>query len=419
MILHYCRQAARLWRSNPLFSIIAILATALTITFVMALYMVYAFRTADMKPEVNRSRTLFSDRGYSYLTRDRSQANTGMSYTAAKSIFGNLQHAETVSYFANKGEGAGFVGTSRANFEKKIVSPVDDNYFRIFRFDFVAGGAFTSEQADAARREAIITDRVAMQFFGTTDVVGKNIMIMFTDYRITGVVRAVSSLFNKAYSDVWTVVDKNTMTWEYSEGLRGNCLVAATAKRGSSLKALHDEIDENIAALNGNLREFTFEQTVHTQAQASFFGNDRGNPVRIFIALIFVLLIVPAINMSGLLSTQIKKRNSETGIRKAYGASNRQIGGQLLFENLLLTLAGGVMGLLLSVVAVHLFKDVLLGDLMTVNVGGSFRLPLTAFFRPLLFVSAFAFCLIINLLSAIIPVWNASRTPIIETIKGE
>ncbi|MDR2816247.1 MAG: ABC transporter permease [Proteiniphilum sp.] len=421
MIQQYSKQAGQLWKANPLFSIIAVLATALTITFVMVLYMVYAFRTTDMNPEINRSRTLYSGRGYSYMSKDRSQSNTGMSYTVAKNIFGGLQHAETVSYLVNKGEGAGFVGTSRANFEKKIVSPVDDNYFRIFSFNFIAGGPFTPEQADAVRREAIITDKVAMQFFNTTNVIGKNIMIMFTDYKITGVVQSVSSLFNKAYSDVWTVADKNAMNWgpDYSEGLLGNCLVAVTAKKGSSLKALQKEIDENITALNNNLREFTFEQTMHTQAQANFFEGDRINPIQIFIILILILLIVPAINMSGLLSTQMKKRSSEIGIRKSYGASNVQIGGQLLFENLLLTLAGGIIGLLLSIITVLLFKNTLLGDIMTVNVMESFRLPLTAFFKPLLFVSAFVFSLFINLLSAVIPVWNVSRTAIIETIKGE
>lgn len=421
MIEQYYKQVKELWKSNPLFSTISVLATALTITFVMVLYMVYAFRTTDMEPEINRSRTLYSDFGYSYMTKDRSQANRGMSYTAAKNIFGDLKHAETVSYFVNKGEGAGFVGTSRANFEKKIVSPVDDNYFRVFSFDFIAGGPFTPEQADAARREAIITDKVAMQFFNTTDVIGKNIMIRFADYRITGVVRSVSSLFNKAYSDVWTVTDKNAMNWgsNQSEGLVGNCLVAVVAKKDSSLKALQKEIDENISALNNNLREFTFEQTMHTQAQSNFFKGNRINPIQIFIILILVLLIVPAINMSGLLSTQIRKRSAEIGIRKAYGASNVQIGGQLLFENLLLTLAGGIIGLLFSISAILLFKNALLGDSMTINVVESFHLPLSAFFKPLLFVAAFLFCLIINFLSAIIPVWNASNTTIIETIKGE
>lgn len=421
MFQRYYKQVVQLSKSNPLFTTLSVLGTALTIAFVMILYMVYAFRTVDMAPEANRSRTLYSETGYSYLTKDRSQANRGMSYNAAKTIFGNLAHAESVSYFMQKGEGIGFIGTSPSNYEKRIVSPVDDNYFRVFNYDFIAGGPFTEEQADAARREVIITDEIAMKFFNTTEVIGKNITIGFADYKITGVLKSVSSLFNKAYSDAWIVINKDIMNWmpERSEGLTGNCQVAVVTKKGSSLKELREEIDENIKKLNNNLREFTFELTMNTQAQANFFQKSEVQPAQIFTVLILILLIVPAINMSGLLSTQMKKRSPEIGIRKAYGASNAQVANQLIIENFLLTLAGGLIGLLLSIIAIFLFKNAFLGDIMTINVADNFVLPLNAFFRPSLFLSAFLFCLIINLLSAIIPVWNASRTTIIETIKGE
>ena len=157
-----------------------------------------------------------------------------------------------------------------------------------------------------------------------------------------------------------------------------------------------------------------------TQAQASFFQGDRKiNPAQIFILLIFILLVVPAINMSGLLSTQMKKRNEEIGSRKAYGASNWQVGSQLLFENFVLTIVGGIVGLLLSFIALAVFKNILLADIMTINAAESFNLPLTLFFNPSVFLLMFIFCLVINLLSAIVPVWNASRTTIIQTIKGE
>lgn len=79
MIKQYYKQAMQLWKSNPLFATISILATGLTITFVMVLYMVYAIRTVDISPEINRSRTLYSNNGYSYLTKDHSKANRGMS----------------------------------------------------------------------------------------------------------------------------------------------------------------------------------------------------------------------------------------------------------------------------------------------------------------------------------------------------
>ena len=252
MFKQYLKQIKYLWKSNPLFSIISVLATALTITFVMVLFMVYAFRTKDIAPENNRSRILYSEGGLSYFTKDNSQINTGMSAKAAQAIFEGLENAEAVSYCVAKGEGAAYVGTSPSNSEKRIVSSVDDVFFNIFKFQFIAGQAFTPEQAEAARRECIITDKVAMKLFNTTDVIGKNINVNFFDYRITGVVKSVSSFFNKAYSDVWLVANKETMNWSpsMSEGLLGNCRIIVLAKKGVSLKKLDKEINEKIEAFN-------------------------------------------------------------------------------------------------------------------------------------------------------------------------
>lgn len=385
MIQQYFKQIIRLWKSNPLFSLISVLATAFTIAFVMTLYMVYAFRTADMAPEINRSRTLYSGDGYSFLTKDRSNANSGMSKSAAEKIFGNLKNAETVSYIVNKGEGVGFVGTSPANREKRIVSPVDPDYFRIFRFDFLAGNPLTDEQFDAQSKVAVITDKLALSLFGSVDeAMGKNITIGFVDHRVTGIVKSVSSLFNKTYSDVWIVADKLSMDWgqEYSEGLHGMCRVIVVAKKGASLKKLQADIDENIKKLNDGLREFTFELKMSSHPQASFFGDKIAHPARIIVILILILLVVPAINMSGLLSTQMKKRNEEIGIRKAYGAGNWQVGRQLLFENLMLTLVGGVAGLLLSFAAVALVQKHVTGRSDDGKRLGKFQPAHVGFFQP-------------------------------------
>lgn len=421
MIRQYLRQVAQLWRANPLFSLISALATALTIAFVMTLYMVYSFKTMDMAPESNRSKLLYSLRGFSYLTKDQSQMQSGLSAKVAKQIFGQLQGAEIVSYCVDKGEGAAYVGTSAVNSDKAVVSPVDDAYFRIFQFEFLAGQAFTAEQAQAGRRECIITDRLATKLYGTVDALGKTVSINFRDYRVVGVVKAVSSFFNRAYSDVWVTFDQEDLNWdpERSEGLLGNCQVFVVAKRGVSLPELEKEIEAKVVEVNDNLREFTFELTMTTQAQSGFFAGEQTNPIKIFVFAILILLIVPAINMSGLLSTQMKKRQAEIGVRKAYGATNAEITGQLLFENLLLTLIGGIVGLLLSFGTIAFFKNLLLADIMTINASEAFELPVEAFFSPQLFGWMLLFCLFVNLLSAAFPVWNASRTTIIQIIKGE
>ena len=62
-----------------------------------------------------------------------------------------------------------------------FVRPVADNWFKFFDYEFIAGRPFTQEEYDARRCVSVVTERMALQLFGTTDVVGKNIKVIFSD----------------------------------------------------------------------------------------------------------------------------------------------------------------------------------------------------------------------------------------------
>ena len=68
-----------------------------------------------------------------------------------------------------------------------------------------------------------------------------------------------------------------------------------------------------------------------------------------FIGALIVLafLFIPAMNLSGMMSSRMDERLSELGVRKTYGATNMRLIGQVLWENLLLTCIGGLLGLLI------------------------------------------------------------------------
>lgn len=64
-----------------------------------------------------------------------------------------------------------------------------------------------------------------------------------------------------------------------------------------------------------------------------------------YVIIVLVLLLIPAINMSGITQSQMRKRMAEIGVRKAFGATRSELLTQVLYENLLQTLLGGVLGL--------------------------------------------------------------------------
>ena len=64
--------------------------------------------------------------------------------------------------------------------------------------------------------------------------------------------------------------------------------------------------------------------------------------------VIAILLLVPAINLSSMTLSRMRRRMAEIGVRKAFGATGGELIRQIFFENLLLTLFAGVLGLALS-----------------------------------------------------------------------
>ena len=132
-----------------------------------------------------------------------------------------------------------------------------------------------------------------------------------------------------------------------------------------------------------------------------------------YVIIVLVLLLIPAINMSGITQSQMRKRMAE---RKAFGATRSELLTQVLYENLLQTLLGGVLGLFFSYASVLLLSDWLL-DTGTASMGiGRTFVNAEMMFNPLIFLYAFLACLALTLLSAGIPAWRASRMRIISAL---
>ncbi|MDD7437912.1 MAG: ABC transporter permease [Bacteroidales bacterium] len=430
----FIQQTLKLWQDNPLYSGIVVLATALIITFCMMLYMVYALQTNDLAPENNRSRILRSTSGYSWNDRLQADYNTGMSSVVAKAIFENLDGVEEVSYTTNYRMSGNSVhaGTSRDNSYSRTYMRVDDAYFRIYNYRFVAGAPFTKEQSEANRMEVIITDKLANALYGTTDVVGKTINIAREENKIVGVVKSVSSIFPNSYSEIWRTFDPSDFDWhDRAKDLRGGIMVTLLLKKGYPKAEVARQVAERVEAYNANrLDDYVFSVGVEDIDKIQIeVGSDVRNywkgTVRKFnggiliAVLIAIILLIPAVNMAGIHSSQIEKRIAEVGVRKSYGASSRRIMWQFFNENLMLTLVGGLLGLLFSFIAIQALKDRLLAT--SINffaTADDFTIPWKFFFSPQLFVVLLVFCLLVNTLSAIIPIWRAMRTPIVETLKS-
>ena len=133
---------------------------------------------------------------------------------------------------------------------------------------------------------------------------------------------------------------------------------------------------------------------------------DMKHIVRRFILIIVILLLVPAINLSSMTLSRMRKRMTEIGVRKAFGATANELLRQVFWENLILTLLAGILGLILSYSATFLLNSFLFDNSENAGLAGETSLSTDMLFSPLTFLVAFCFCLLLNLLSAGIPAWR-------------
>lgn len=419
----YFKQAWHLLRENPLLSVISVCGTALAICMVMVIIIAWQVRTMNYAPESHRDRMLYITAAVATKKDDAGINNGGrLGSHTVRELFSSLEEAEAVGMALNGGMNE-LASLADHSVELKCeVSYTDAGYWQVFDFRFLAGKPFGEAAVRSGLHEAVITESVARRLYGTTDVVGKPIELGYVPYTIRGVVRDISRLATAAYSDIWvpyTLFNPSYDNW--SERLLGPYSVYILARSSADFPRIREEVGRRVERLNASLRDYRLRlggapdtPLMHLNRGDAFTEPDVTGAVLRYLLIGAVILLVPAINMSGLTLSRMRKRMSEIGVRRAFGATRGRLVGQILYENLLQTLLGGLLGLVLSYVAVVSLSEWLLsasGDGLS-----SVFLRADMLFSPTIFLLAFLACLLLNLLSAGVPAWRGSRAPIVEAL---
>ena len=263
-------------------------------------------------------------------------------------------------------------------------------------------------------REAVVSDRVARTLFGTEQAVGRELKLEFVTFRVCGVVKEVSRFATQAFADIWipyTTEKGYEQGWQ--EGINGNFRCNVLLKEGYDREDLLKEVEARVARYNEGLSDYKADIQGQPWSQlVVWLGGKAGHAYLRYGVILFVLLLVPALNLSGITLARMRKRTAELGVRRAFGATQMHILNQVLTENLVLTLFGGVLGLCFSYVALWLLRDWLL--VTSLGEAGLSMNMLNGY----VFLAALFFCLVMNLMSAGIPAWRVSRMNITDSINN-
>ncbi len=414
-------------KKQPLLSIVSIAGTALAIFLIMIIVMIDEVKVAPFAPESNRDRWLvqtaasIGNKEWG-STPDNNSSNGGMSYELIRRTFYEMQTPEAVGSFTWSNTESHLSVPGKASFGAWR-KDTDHGFWNVMDFTFISGHPYNEADVESGRQVAVISESLARKLFETTDCEGREFSIDHVPYRVAGVVRDVSNLTSHAKADLWVPLTSNGVdkfTWCTYMGALSAIIVAPSKADIPAVREEYnkvwDKFESEIAESGWEFyrRQRPYDQFTSINTRGANMEPDMESVKRHNFLVYTILLLIPAINLSSMTQSRLRHRREEIGVRRAFGATRFAIMSEIFIESLIITIIAGLIGLLLSIAFIFLGgKSVLAGG---ADVTG---LKLGMILNFGVFGLALLFCFLMNLISATLPSWQASRTNIVNSLTGD
>lgn len=225
------------------------------------------------------------------------------------------------------------------------VSPA---YFTIRNWQVEYGDFFTDRDVRANKKVALLGKTVAEQLFPGQDPTGQNIRIRNTPFVVIGVLKAKGQSGMGVDQDDVILAPSTTVFYRLKGG-RWVDMINASAASPGQIKAAQEQmraiLRESHRLNPGDDDDFT----ISNQAEISEAASETSRVLTLLLGSIAgVSLIVGGIGIMNIMLVSVTERTREIGIRLSVGARSIDVLAQFLTEAVALSLAGGIIGILLS-----------------------------------------------------------------------
>lgn len=275
----------------------------------------------------------------------------------------------------------------------------NDRLVKIFNIKIGLGGYFTREDEEAGRRLVVLGHKVAKNIFGDENPLGRLVKINESEHRVVGVTQKMGESLGFNMDDLVIVPTKSSLRLFNEERLTG---IRAKAKSKVSIDDAVNEIRDILKHRRNGEEDFT----VLTQASMLQTMNTiLGMLTYVLGGIAMISMVVGGIGIMNIMLVSVTERTREIGIRRAVGARSRDILKQFIAEAILLSLMGGLTGLIGSVGITYLVY---------------FAKPSFDMRAPLwIVIPAFLMSFVSGLLFGVWPARKAARIQTIEALRYE
>ena len=316
---------------------------------------------------------------------------------------------DSVAAYDFSGPGINLTGGDRPEQLEGI--HVSADYFRVFGAPMAIGRTFTAdEDRPGGPAVAVISDGLwRSRFGGDPGIINRPIDLGGEPFVVIGVLGPTFSSDPK--SDIWLPLKPDPNSIDQGHYLRATARLKpgiTLAQAQAAMKLAAEEFKRKFpnSSVMGPQDSFTA-----IPLRDSVIGDVRFGLLMLFGAVAFVLLIACS-NVANLLLARATIRKREIAICAALGAGRARIIWQLLTESLLLSLAGGLLGLGLGYLGVRALLSINPGDIPRIGEQGA---AVTLDWRVLAFTLVAS--VLTGILFGLVPAFNASRSDLSITLR--
>jgi len=211
-----------------------------------------------------------------------------------------------------------------------------------------SGRFYTNEEEDSLQRVVVIGSKIKDYFFGDDEAVGKSIYVRNKAFKVVGVVDERGGAFGFDYDELvylpLKTIQKRLLGTDYMIGM--NILV----NDGDRINQVKEEIELLLMDRHDitDTDKQDFEAMTMAEAREMLQIILDGITI-LLVALVCISLLVGGVGITNIMYVTVAERTFEVGLRKAVGAKSKDVLWQFLFEAIMLTLGGGILGVILGI----------------------------------------------------------------------
>jgi len=277
------------------------------------------------------------------------------------------------------------------------------NMAEINNLDLEAGRFFTPAENAHSDPVTIIGTDVRDEVFGKLDPLGRTLWIGDHPFRVIGLLQKQGSVLGRSQDDqLWIPIN----AFRRQFGIHSSLDLFIRAEGG--VPGIQRSIDSVRTILRSRRRTgFRADDpfgVVSAEALQALWKSISAASFAVMIFISGISLIVGGIVITNIMLVSVVERTREIGIRRALGARKRNIQFQFLTEAILLSLGGGIAG-------------VLLGTLISFGISAAFPLPTLV--TPALIISGLAIAVVTGVAAGFFPAMRAANLPPIDALRSE